>query len=477
MAAVAPSALEDSLHERLAAQRRAFEADGFPALEVRRDRLSRALDLLLTHQRELCEAAAQDFGQRPEVITRLMDVLPAALALKQARRRVARWMRPQRARIGLPAGAPGARAEIRREPLGVVGIISPWNFPITLSFGPLAGALAAGNRCLLKPSELTPGVSAVLARRIGEYFDAAELAVVTGGPQVASAFAALPFDHLLFTGSTAIGRRVMSAAAENLVPVTLELGGKCPAILGRSARLEQAVDRILLSKLANAGQMCIAPDYVCLPRASLEEFVAAARGWVRRAYPDGAASPDLTALINPAHAQRIEALVADARAGGAKLVPLMEDAGASGRLPVPMLVLDTHEQMRIMQEEIFGPLLPLRPYERIEEALAEISSRPRPLALYYFGSDRGETRFVLEHSHSGGVTVNDVAMHFLAEELPFGGVGASGMGAYHGEHGFERFSHARAVFYQTRLDVAGWVGLRPPYGPRIGRALDWLLRR
>ena len=477
MGAAARSPLEDSLHERLAAQRRDFEADGFPALEVRRDRLSRALDLLLTHQKELCEAAAQDFGQRPEVITRLMDVLPAALALKKARRRVARWMRPQRARIGLPAGAPGARAEIRREPLGVVGIISPWNFPITLSFGPLAGVLAAGNRCLLKPSELTPRVSAVLARRIGECFDAVELAVVTGGPEVASVFAALPFDHLLFTGSTAIGRRVMSAAAGNLVPVTLELGGKCPAIIGRSARLEQAVDRILLSKLANAGQMCIAPDYVCLPRASLEEFVAAARSWVRRAYPGGAVNPDLTALINASHAQRIESLLADACARGAKLVPLMEDAGASGRLPVPMLLLDTNEQMRIMQEEIFGPLLPLRPYERIEEALAEINSRPRPLALYYFGSDRGETRFVLEHSHSGGVTVNDVAMHFLAEDLPFGGVGASGMGAYHGEHGFERFSHARAVFYQTRLDVAGWVGLRPPYGPRIGRALDWLLRR
>ncbi|HLW23387.1 MAG TPA: aldehyde dehydrogenase family protein, partial [Steroidobacteraceae bacterium] len=343
------------MHERLAAQRRDFEADGFPALEVRRDRLSRALDLLLTHQKELCEAAAQDFGQRPEVITRLMDVLPAALALKKARRRVARWMRPQRARIGLPAGAPGARAEIRREPLGVVGIISPWNFPITLSFGPLAGVLAAGNRCLLKPSELTPRVSAVLARRIGECFDAVELAVVTGGPEVASVFAALPFDHLLFTGSTAIGRRVMSAAAGNLVPVTLELGGKCPAIIGRSARLEQAVDRILLSKLANAGQMCIAPDYVCLPRASLEEFVAAARSWVRRAYPGGAVNPDLTALINSSHAQRIEALLADARARGAKLVPLMEDAGASGRLPVPMLVLDTNEHMRIMQEEIFGP--------------------------------------------------------------------------------------------------------------------------
>ncbi len=468
----------DSLHAILREQRRAFEAEGLPSLAVRRDRLSRALDLLLTHQKELCQAAAEDFGRRPEVLTRFMDVLPAVLALRQARRRVGRWMRPQRSRIALPAGAPGARAEIRAEPLGVVGIISPWNFPITLSLGPLAGVLAAGNRCMLKPSELTPAVSAVLARRVAENFQPAELAVVTGGAEVASAFAGLPFDHLLFTGSTAVGRRVMSAAAAHLVPVTLELGGKCPAIIGRSARLEQAVDRIMLGKLVNAGQMCIAPDYVCLPRASVERFIEAARAWVQAAYPAGAASADLTNVINPSHAQRLEALMADARAHGARIVPLMEGRGdSSDHTPVPALVLDANDSMRIMQEEIFGPLLPLRPYERIEEALAEIRARPHPLALYYFGHDPGETRHVLEHSQSGGVTVNDVATHFLADELPFGGIGASGMGAYHGEHGFRRFSHARAVFYQTRLDVVGWVGLRPPYGRRIRRALDWLLRR
>src|ERR1039457_4989979 len=264
----------------LEAQRAAFRAEGIATSRVRRYRLGRALDLLVTHQSEICDAIAGDFTRRPATLTRFADVLPSVLALKHARRHLRGWMRPQRQHVSLPAGAPGVRAEIEHQPLGVVGVISPWNFPITLTFGPLAGILAAGNRCLIKPSELTPAVSALMQQLMRKYFDSREVAVVTGGADVAEAFSHLPFDHLLFTGSTPVGRRVMAAAAENLVPVTLELGGKSPALIGRSADLRAAADRIMLGKLANAGQMCIAPDHVCLPRELLDEFAQLARSWV-----------------------------------------------------------------------------------------------------------------------------------------------------------------------------------------------------
>jgi coniferyl-aldehyde dehydrogenase len=470
------------LEEQLRSQRRAFMAEGVVGARTRIDRLGRALDLLVSHQAEICAAAAADFGQRPAAVTRLMELMPAVLALKQARRHVRRWMRPRRRCVALPAGVPGARAAVTYQPLGVVGVISPWNFPITLTFGPLAGILAAGNRCLIKPSELTPAVSALMQRLVAQHFDARELAVVTGGVEVAEAFSRLPFDHLLFTGSTAVGRRVMAAAAANLVPVTLELGGKCPVVVGRSADIARAVDRIMIGKLANAGQMCIAPDYVYLQRDVLDEFVQRARDWVARAYPGMPANPDYTAMVSERHAQRMRALLADAAAQGARIVELgaaagVRAAGGASRLIAPALILGATDAMQVMQEEIFGPLLPLRTYASIDEAIADINARPRPLALYYFGNDRAEEARVLAYTTSGGVTVNDVAMHFLAEELPFGGVGASGMGAYHGEHGFRRFSHARAVFRQTRLDVAGLAGLRPPYGARLERALKFLIRR
>jgi coniferyl-aldehyde dehydrogenase len=319
-----------------------------------------------------------------------------------------------------------------------------------------------------------------MQRLVSRYFDAREVSVVTGDAEVAQAFSRLPFDHLLFTGSTSVGRRVMTAAAAGLVPVTLELGGKCPALIARSADLERSVDRIMLGKLANAGQMCIAPDYVCVPRELLEGFVQRVRVWVERVYPGLPSNPDYTSMVSVRHAERMRALLADAVAKGAQAVALAprSDVDAQfSRLISPMLILDATSEMQVMQEEIFGPLLPVLTYERIEESVEEIQSRPRPLALYYFGKDRTEMQWVLDHTVSGGVTVNDVAMHFMAEELPFGGVGASGMGSYHGVHGFTRFSHARAVFYQTRFDVAGLVGLRPPYGARAQRVLKLFIRR
>ncbi len=462
------------------AQRRAHLGDGPAGADVRMDRLDRALTLLLAHQGDICTALSEDFGQRAAMLTQLMDIFPAVHALKFARRRVRRWMRPQRQRLSLPIGVPGTRAQIIHQPLGVVGVISPWNFPVTLTFGPLAGILAAGNRCLIKLSESTPRTAELLQRLVARYFDVLEVAAVTGGLDVAEAFSRLPFDHLIYTGSTSGGRRVMEAAAQNLVPVTLELGGKSPAVIGRSADLKRAVDRIMLGKLANAGQMCLAPDYVCVPRTLSDAFVSEARLWSKRAYPGLPGNADYTSLVNDRQVRHMTDLLDDARAKGARVISLAEGplaVPAPSRLMAPALILGATDDMRIMQEEIFAPLLPVRDYERFDDVIAHINLGEPPLALYYFGNDGTEERELLARTRSGGVTINDVAMHFLAEELPFGGIGASGMGAYHGEHGFRRFSHARAVFRQTRFDVAGMLGLRPPYGAKLKRSLRFLIRR
>lgn len=466
------------LSEMLARQRAAFDADPYPGAHLRIDRLNRAIDLLLTHQRPICEAAEADYGRRPEMVTRVADIFPALLALKYARSHLKRWMRPERRRVGFPMTAPGMRARIEYQPLGVVGVISPWNFPVNLSFGPLAGILSAGNRCLLKPSEVTPAVSALMQAMVQKAFDPSELAVVTGDAQVAAAFSKLPFDHLLFTGSTAVGKRVMAGAAENLVPVTLELGGKCPVIIGRSAKLAAAVDRIMIGKHLNAGQMCIAPDTVYLPRASLDEFVSTAQRWAHSAFAHWPNPGDSTNLVNARHAQRIGELISEAQTQGARIIELTAaPENPDTRLVAPKLVLGGSDSMRLMHEEIFAPLLPLRPYDHIDEVIAALRAEPRPLALYYFGEDAAEQREVLTRTHSGGVTINDVASHFMIEALPFGGIGASGIGAYHGEHGFKRFSHARAVLKQSPLNMNGLLGLRPPYGTRLERSLKFLLRR
>lgn len=470
------AAARADLRSLFALQRAAASSSEVPA-GVRVDRLQRAIDLLVTRESELCVALASDFGQRPAAVTRSMDILPAVLSLKYARRHVRRWMRPQPVAIGWPFGFPGARARIRYEPLGVVGIISPWNFPITLTFGPLAGALAAGNRCLVKPSEHTPALAELLQRLVSTAFDASELAVVTGGVEVAAAFASLPFDHLLFTGSMAVGRQVLTTAAANLVPVTLELGGKCPVVVGRSADLTRAVDRILLAKLANAGQMCVAPDHVYLPDGSVDAFVALAKRWVQGAYPPARLGADATGIINEQQLQRARALLSDAAARGAQLIPLAPSSMSSdARLMVPTLVVGATPAMRLMQEEIFAPILPLLSYEHIDQVIERIAPA-RPLALYYFGNERREQQQLLARTRSGGVCINDVAAQFLVEALPFGGIGTSGIGAYHGVHGFRRFSHARAILQQTPLAIGRWIGLRPPYGARLERVLGFLLGR
>jgi coniferyl-aldehyde dehydrogenase len=383
-------------------------------------------------------------------------------------------MKPRRAGVGkwfVPA-----RAEVRPQPLGVAGIIVPWNYPLYLAIGPMAAALAAGNRVMVKLSELTPAYSALLQRLCAQVFSPDELCIVTGGPEVAAQFSALPFDHLLFTGSTPVGRRVMAAAAANLTPVTLELGGKSPAVIAPGYPLAHAVQRILVGKLINAGQTCIAPDYVLLPREQLQAFVDAARAEARRAYPAGLADTNFCSVINERHYRRLLAAADEAGAQGARTEWLFEDASRDdGRHRLaPALLVDPPADCEVMREEIFGPLLPLVPYDRLEDAIAFVNARPHPLALYWFDRDAARTEAALRTMPAGGVTVNDTLLHIAQDSLPFGGVGASGMGHYHGRWGFDTFSKLTPVFRQSRLN--GMALFLPPYRPLMRRLLKLMKR-
>ncbi|WP_134497928.1 coniferyl aldehyde dehydrogenase [Microvirga pakistanensis] len=463
------------LQDAFDGQTRAWAERGPLSVERRGEALEALAAALVRRADEFACAVAQDFGHRSVHETKLADLYPVVAGLRHARKHFRRWMKPRRRPIQMMFRPASARIEY--QPLGVVGIISPWNYPVQLALAPLAGALAAGNRILIKPSELTPRTSALLAQVIGEVFDESEAAVVQGGPDVAQAFARLPFNHLFFTGSTAVGREVMKAAAENLVPVTLELGGKSPAIIAPDYPLERAAERIAVGKLFNAGQTCIAPDYVLVPRRREAAFVSAFRDAVARLYPNLAANPDYTAIASERHAERLRRLIDDASARGATLHeinPAGESLDPAGRKIAPVLLTGVPEEASAMQEEIFGPVLPVVSYDRVEEAIRFVKNRPHPLALYVFSHDRGFVNQVLGQTSSGGVAINETLLHCVQEELPFGGVGHSGMGAYHGEAGFRTFSHARSVFHQARINGAGMTS--PPYGSRMERMLSFLLR-
>ena len=470
--------MKDVLNRQKAAHLR----DGAPSAALRIDRLNRCIALLVDLRRAIEDAVAADFGARSRTATAFADVAASIGPLKHARDHLARWMRPER-RATTPRilGFLGARAEVRRQPKGVVGIISPWNFPVNLAFAPLAGVLAAGNRAMIKPSETTPATSALLQEMFAGSFDPEEIAVFTGGPEVGQAFASLAFDHLVFTGATSLARHVMRAAAENLVPLTLELGGKSPVVIGRSADLATAAARIMNGKTLNAGQICLAPDYVLAPADRLDAFVEQARQAVVQMYPTIRDNADVTAIVSDRHLARLEGYVDDARAKGATIVeinPAGEDLRQQPhRRMAPTLILDPTDDMTVMQEEIFGPLLPVRRYGTVDEAIDYINGHARPLGLYYFGSDAAERDRVLERTTSGGVTVNDVLMHVAQEELPFGGIGPAGMGAYHGRDGFREFSHARSVYHQIKRDIGPLKMLRPPYGKGIARFLAMQIRK
>jgi coniferyl-aldehyde dehydrogenase len=449
------------------AQRAAFLKAGPPGAQKRKDWLNRCISLLVMHKDELVHALNADFGARSKEMSELTDIAASIGPLKHARDNLERWMRPERRKVDPAALALfGAKAEVRFQPKGVVGIIAPWNFPVNLTFAPLAGVIAAGNRAMIKPSEFTPETSALLARLIDLFFDEEEIAVIVGGPDIGGAFAGLAFDHLVFTGGTAIGRHVMRAAAENLTPVTLELGGKSPVIVGRSADIAKTAARVMAGKTMNAGQICLAPDYAIVPDEQRDAFAAAAEAATAKMFPTVKDNPDYTSIINQRHYERVRDLIEDAQAKGARVVeinPAGEDFTQQEhrRIP-PTLVLNPTDKMKVMQEEIFGPVLPVMTYTDVGEAIMRVNAGPRPLGLYYFGEDSAEADRVLTQTTSGGVTVNDVVFHVSMEDLPFGGIGPSGMGAYHGRDGFTEFSHRKSVYRQIRAELLAMM--RPPYG-------------
>ncbi|MDD2030564.1 coniferyl aldehyde dehydrogenase [Pseudomonas sp. 39167] len=464
----------EQLTATLARMKQAHLVDGPASLELRRDRLDRAIALLLDNRDAIVAAVSADFGNRSREQTLLSDIGGSVASLKHCREHLAEWMQAQ----SHPSPFPGSEARVEYQPLGVVGVISPWNFPIVLAFGPLASIFAAGNRAMLKPSELTPRTSALMGELIARYFDENELTTVLGDAEVGALFSAQPFDHLIFTGGTAVARHIMRAASDNLVPVTLELGGKSPVLVSRSADLATVVQRVMTVKTFSAGQICLAPDYVLLPEECLEDFVAEAVRFVGAMYPSLHSNPDYTSIINPRNFDRLQGYLADARAKGARLIeinPAQEDLGdRQTRKIAPTLVLDATEQMQVLREEIFGPLLPIKTYRDFATAIDYVNGQPRPLAAYYFGEDAGERQQVLERTTSGGVVINDVMSHVVFEALPFGGVGHSGMGAYHGVYGFRTFSHAKAVVVQSPVGESN-LAMRAPYGAMIHGLLDQLL--
>ncbi len=466
--------LPHDLHATYSRQRAACLAEPYPEWATRRDRLRRLLELLLEQQQRICEAVRADFGQRARAETEVLDLVPSLASLRHALRHGRAWMRPRRARPSIwfrPASA-----QVLPQPLGVVGSIAPWNYPLYLSVAPLASALAAGNRAMLKLSESAPNFGSLLTELVAARFDADELAVFTGDARQAAAMTTLPLDHLLFTGSTAVGRQVMAAAGPRLVPVTLELGGKSPAVVAPGYDLRLAAQRIVYGKLVNAGQTCVAPDHVHVPRAQLQDFAAACVQAARAMYPEGLRGADFCSVVDRRQYERLLGMLEQARAAGVPMVPLfagpqrLDDAH---RL-APVLLLDPPATLRVMQEEIFGPLLPLLGYEQPARLLQHIAEQPRPLALYWFDDDPARVDHMLRNTHSGGVTINDTLMHVAQEELPFGGLGASGMGHYHGSWGFDTFSKLKPVLRQRRL--SGAALLRPPYRPAVVRLIEWMKR-
>ena len=453
-------------------QRAAYLAEGIVTSETRIDRLERAVRVVKKHQKAFVQAMNEDFGHRSEHQSLFTDVASSIGPLRHAQQNLKRWQKKDKRKVtpGILALL-GAKAWVEYQPLGVVGVISPWNFPVNLTFTPLAGVLSAGNRCMIKPSEYTPATSAAMAAGFAEEFDEEEIAVITGGPQTGADFSGLAFDHLLFTGATSVAKHVMRAASENLVPVTLELGGKSPVIISPKADMAPTTDALMAGKIMNAGQICLAPDYVFVPRDRIGEFVESSKRSVAKMYPTLLDNPDYTSVINARHFERINGYVDEARERGVEVVeinPADEDfRQQSAHKIAPTLLIDPPEDSAVMQEEIFGPVMPIKSYESLDETLDYVNSHDRPLGLYYFGTDQEETQQVLNQTTSGGVTLNDVVMHVAQEDLPFGGVGHSGMGAYHGEDGFRTFSHAKAVFKQATFNPAEKLGLRPPYGDKL----------
>ncbi len=477
-----PQDTETRMLEVLEAQRQDFLRESPVSAEQRIDRLDRGIDVLLKYQDKLVAALNEDFSCRSREVSLLTDLAASITPMKHAKKHLRKWMKGERRPTMFPLNLLGGRSRVEYQPLGVVGVISPWNFPVNLTFGPLAGILAAGNRAMIKPSEFTPATSEVMAEMVAEAWDEKEVAVFTGGPEVGQAFSGLPFDHLLFTGATSVARHIMGAAARNLVPVTLELGGKSPVIISRTADLEKSLTRIMLGKTLNAGQICLAPDYLMVPEEKLHEVIAEAQKAVASMYPKLLDNPEYTAVVNDRHFQRLQGYLDEVQERGLKAIainPANEDFSqqpGSRKLP-PTLIPEPTDDLAVMQEEIFGPLLPIRTYREFDETIAFVNANPRPLAAYYFGEDKDEENAVLQRTTSGGACINDVIMHIMQEELPFGGVGPSGMGAYHGHEGFKTFSHAKSIYRQANANIAKLGGMLPPYNKATEKSIKMQVKK
>lgn len=458
----------DRMGAVLARQKAAFTAAMPEGHAIRRDRIDRAIALLVDHKDAFAKAVSADFGHRSTEQTLMTDIMPSVGALKHARKHFEAWSRDEKRKAMFPLGLLGAKAKVVYQPKGVVGVIAPWNFPIGMVMVPMAGILAAGNRAMVKPSEFTERVADLFAEVVPQYFAEEEMAVFTGGVDVGSAFSKLAFDHLIFTGATSVGKHIMRAAADNLVPVTLELGGKSPTFIGRSADKAKAGQRIAMGKMMNAGQICLAPDYLMVAKEQEQDVIASVKSSVATMYPTLLGNDDYTSVVNGRNYERLQGYLADAKEKGAELIevnPAGEDFASSNGNKMPLTILrNVNDDMKVMQEEIFGPILPVMTYDSIDQAIDYVNAHDRPLGLYYFGNDKAEEEKVLSRTISGGVTVNDVLFHNAMEDLPFGGVGPSGMGNYHGLDGFKTFSHMRAVYRQPGLDIAGMSGFKPPYG-------------
>jgi len=462
-------------------QKAHFIKEGAPSYELRIDRLNRMKSLVMDNRYRIVDALNEDFGVRSKNQSLATDVYTIIPGIEYAKRNLKKWMAPSKRKPNFPLGLLGAKASVAYEPLGTVGMISPWNFPVYLTFGPLSSVFAAGNQVMHKPSEYTEHTSNLLKELCDAAYDETEFATVLGGPDVGAAFTQLKFDHLLYTGSGAVAKHIMKAAAENLVPVTLELGGKSPVIVSNTAESVSAAKRIMLGKTMNAGQICLAPDYIMVHSDKKDELVAEMKSAVTSFYPDLKHNDDYTSIINEKHYDRLQGLLADAKAKGAtidEINPANEDFSQQESFKIPpTLVMNPTDDMEIMKEEIFGPLLPVKEFSDISETIAYVNANDKPLGLYYFGNDKAEESQILSRTSSGGVTVNDVLGHIQQEDLPFGGVGPSGNGAYHGKDGFMNFSHSKAIYKQLGPRFDGLLSaIRPPYKGDIEKILKQLAK-
>jgi coniferyl-aldehyde dehydrogenase len=469
---VATPTQASSLEAVFARQRAAFAANPFPAAAERRSQLDRLIRAIVSRQDEIASAIDRDFGGRCRPEVRSSEIFVSLQSLRYARRHVAEWIKSRPVSVDLPMQM--AKAWVMPQPVGVVGIVAPWNYPLFLTMGPLAGALAAGNRVIVKPSEFAPSTASVLAHVLGQCFAEDLVAVVQGDAEIAKAFVRLPFDHLLFTGSTSVGRQVLREAAENLTPVTLELGGKSPVLLAPDANFASAAGSIVYGKLLNAGQTCIAPDYALAPADRLEEFVRILQTEIEKQYPRAADNRDYTSIINDNQCGRLRRYLEEARAAGCRVIEIGAETSQLNRKLPPTLVVDPPDNLRLMQDEIFGPILPLKPYRTLDDAIRYINDRPRPLALYLYTRSPQVMDEVLKRTVSGGVSINDTLLHIAVEGLPFGGVGPSGFGHYHGRAGFDAFSKLKAVFRRRGFALSAL--LRPPYGKLHERTMRFLIR-